>query len=130
MLDINSLHSAHAEEGLTEGQNVEDSAPMPINLHEIYRNYRVLKTFDAEDHHEGTEVVRSQDKLVKHLNHCTCMSLWVYVVSPISGAVEQEEPLLLQIHQQGSSPPTAHRHYVVFKEQPKGIIYACCSDRQ
>ena len=38
-----NVRSARPEEGLTEGRNVKDSAPMPIYLHKIYHNYRVLK---------------------------------------------------------------------------------------
>ena len=34
--DINDVWSAHPEEGLIEGRNVEDSALMSIYLHEIY----------------------------------------------------------------------------------------------
>ena len=42
---------------------------------------------------------------------------------------EQGEQLLPQIYQWGSStPPTFHRHYFVYTEQPKCIIYACCEE--
>ena len=45
------------------------------------------------------------------------------------GAAEQGEQLLPQIYQWGSStPPISHRHYFVYTEQPKSIIYACCEE--
>ena len=40
---------------------------------------------------------------------------------------EQGEQLLPQLYQWGSStPPTSHRHYFIYTEQPKSIIYTCC----
>ena len=48
---------------------------------------------------------------------------------PVTGAAEQGEQLLPQIYQWGSSaPPTSHKHYFVYTEQPKSILYACCEE--
>ena len=39
VFDNYNVWSAHPEEGLIEGRNVEDSALMSTYLHDIYRNY-------------------------------------------------------------------------------------------
>ena len=45
------------------------------------------------------------------------------------GRPSRGEQLLPQILQWGSSaPPTSHRHYFVYTEQPKSIICACCEE--
>ena len=58
MFNINNVGSAHPEEGLRDGRNVRNSVLESIYLHEIYLKLQ-LKTLDTEEHHAGTEVVRS-----------------------------------------------------------------------
>ena len=55
--------SARPEEGFREGRNV-DSAPMPTYCMRSTIIIQRPKTLDAEEHHEGTEAVRSHNKFV------------------------------------------------------------------
>ena len=58
-----NVRSARPEEGLREGRNV-DSAPMPTYCMRSTVIIQRTKTLDAEEHHEGTEAVRSHNKFV------------------------------------------------------------------
>ena len=52
------MKHTNPEEGLIEGQNVEeDSVLMSIYMHEIYCK-QWLDTLDTEEHHTGTEAVQ------------------------------------------------------------------------
>ena len=59
-----NVRSARPEEGLREGRNV-DSAPMPTYCMRSTIIIQSTKTLDAEEHHEGTEPVRSHNKFVE-----------------------------------------------------------------